>query len=146
MGGDRRAGLVVELAWAILDTFTKMKEATDRVTAGAGQSTPRFSVLREIAVKGPMSVADIARARRAARQGVQRLARELVADGLIEVVPNPRHRRSPHFKLTATGNRVITALLAEQDATARRVAPKLQAQQVRNAISVLRRFGELIDP
>lgn len=140
-----RAALVVELSWTIRDTFTRMKATTDRVTARAGQSTPRFSVLREIAVKGPMSVADIARVRRAARQGVQRLAQELAADGLVEFVRNPRHRRSPLVRLTPAGDRVIRELLAEQDATARRIAPKMELRELRNAIALLRQFGELVE-
>ena len=138
--------LVVELSWTILDTFTRKRAAADRVTAEAGQSTPRFSVLREIAVQGPRSVADIARARRAARQGVQRLASELVADGLVVFAPNPRHRRSPLLELTSRGRRVTAQLIADQDAIARRIAPALDRKRVRTAIAVLREFGALVEP
>jgi DNA-binding MarR family transcriptional regulator len=139
------AALVVELAWTILDTFTRMKAASDRVTGAAGQSTPRFSVLREIAVRGPMSVAAIARVRRAARQGVQRLATELAADGLVTFVENPQHRRSPLLELTPRGRRIVDQLLREQDAVARAVAPRLDARKVRHAIEVLRSFGVLVE-
>ena len=142
---DGDAALVTELAWTILDTFTRMKAATDRVTGAAGQSTPRFSVLREIAVRGPTSVAAIARARRAARQGVQRLATELAADGLVTFIENPQHRRSPLLELTPRGRQIVAQLLRQQDAVARAVAPRLDARKVRHAIEVLRSFGALIE-
>jgi DNA-binding MarR family transcriptional regulator len=122
-----------------------MKGVTDRITTAAGQTTPRFSVLRELAVHGPMTVSAIARVRRSARQGVQRLAAELEADGLLSFAPNPRHRRSPLLTLTREGRGVIDRLLAQEARIARRLAPSLDAARLRVAIDVLREFGEQLE-
>jgi DNA-binding MarR family transcriptional regulator len=88
-----------------------MKGVTDRLTAAEGQSTPRLSVLSEIARRGPLTVAQIAKARQVARQGVQRLADELAKNGLVGCVKHPAHRRSPLLPLTPAGRRLTARLL-----------------------------------
>ncbi|MEW6321600.1 MAG: MarR family winged helix-turn-helix transcriptional regulator [Acidobacteriota bacterium] len=141
---DSAAASVVELAWALLDAYTRMKAASDRLTAAEGQSTPRLGVLREVAVHGPSTVAQIARQRGVARQGIQRLADELVDAGLARFTPNPAHQRSPLLALTRAGRDVTRRLLARQDAVARAIAPHLEPTSVRQAADVLRAFGELV--
>jgi DNA-binding MarR family transcriptional regulator len=136
---------LIELSWTVLDVFVRMKTVTDRLTAAEGQSTPRLSVLGELARRGPLSVAQVARARRVARQGVQRLADELVRDGLVTLVGNPAHRRSPLLQLTPTGRRVSTRLLARQDAIAHELAPSFDTSDVRRAIAVLQAFGDGVE-
>jgi DNA-binding MarR family transcriptional regulator len=135
---------MVELAWTVLDVFVRMKAVSDRLTAAEGQSTPRLSVLREVALHGPMTVAQIARARRVARQGVQRLADELATDGLVSFARNPAHRRSPLLHLTPAGRRVTARLLARQNAIARDLAASFDAAEVRRTIAVLESLGERI--
>ncbi len=136
---------LIELAWTILDVFLRMKVVTDRFTAAEGQSTPRLSVLLELLRGGPRTVAQIARARRVARQGVQRLADELGRDGLVRFLPNPAHRRSPLLHLTAAGRRVARKLAAYQNAIARDLAGSFGAAEVERATALLRGFGNLID-
>ena len=50
-----------------------------------------------------MTVPEIARMRPVARQHIQKLANEMAADGLIEFVDNPAHKRSKLVSLTAKG-------------------------------------------
>ena len=142
--GDGSAALV-ELAWTVLDTFVRMKAVSDRLTAAEGQSTPRLSVLSELARHGPLTVAQIARTRRVARQGVQRLAHDLALDGLLRFAKNPAHRRSPLLRLTPAGRRITARLLARQDAIARELADRFDPAEVRRAIAVLRAFGDGLD-
>lgn len=139
---DARAIALVDLGWAVLDVFVQMKAVSDRLTREEGQTTSRLSVLREIAVRGPVTVAQIARTRRAARQGVQRLANELERDGLLEFAPNPQHRRSPLLHLTPAGRRVTKRLLARQDALARALGPYFSAADVRRATDLLGQLAE----
>jgi len=44
------------------------------------------------------------------RQAVQRVANELVDEGLAEFRDNPHHRRSPFLRLTSRGHRTLTAI------------------------------------
>lgn len=54
-----------------------------------GQTPGRVSLMRSLKEEGPQSVAQLARSRSVARQGVQRMGDELTAAGLIAYVPNP---------------------------------------------------------
>ena len=62
-----------------------------------------WGVLRSLAEEGPQTVPQLARARPVARQRIQKLADEMAADGLVEFVDNPAHRRSKLLRLTAAG-------------------------------------------
>ena len=66
---------------------------------GAGS----FGFLRSLALIGPLTVPQIARMRPTSRQRMQRLADELAAEGLVEFIDNPRHRRSKLVRLTSAG-------------------------------------------
>jgi len=44
---------------------------------------------------------------------VQRIANELVDDGLAAFADNPRNRRSPFLRLTGEGRRVLNAIASQ---------------------------------
>ena len=61
---------------------------------------------------GPLTVPQIAQMRPTSRQRMQRLADELAAEGLVEFIDNPGHRRSKLLSLTPRGEsryRVLSA-------------------------------------
>lgn len=70
-------------------------------------SGPRRTVLLSLARSGPRTVAQMAREREQSRQRFQPLVNALIADGLLEAVPNPAHRQSPLMALTGTGERAV---------------------------------------
>ena len=70
-------------------------------------SGPRRTVLLSLARSGPRTVAQMAREREQSRQRFQPLVNALIADGLLEAVPNPAHRQSPLIALTAKGERAV---------------------------------------
>jgi hypothetical protein len=51
--------------------------------------------MRSLALLGPLTVPQIAQMRPTSRQRMQRLADELVAEGLVELIDNPKHRAAP---------------------------------------------------
>ena len=75
-----------------------------------------FGFMRTLAQIGPLTVPQIAEMRPTSRQRMQRLADELAAEGFVEFVDNPRHRRSKLVRLTRKGNvryRELSARLLE---------------------------------
>jgi DNA-binding MarR family transcriptional regulator len=71
---------------------------------GEGEfSGGRRSLLRNLVQDGPATVPQLARVRAVSRQFIQRLINELLAEGLVELVPNPQHRRSKLVRATAQG-------------------------------------------
>ena len=75
----------------------------------AGQTQARWQVMWTAAT-GQLSVAMIARRLGLARQSVQRVADEIVAQGLASFEPNPDHQRSPLLILTSAGQAVLDAI------------------------------------
>lgn len=70
-------------------------------------SGPRRTVLVGLARSGPRTVAQMAREREQSRQRFQPLVNALIADGLVQAVPNPAHRQSPLIALTRQGERAV---------------------------------------
>jgi len=62
----------------------------------------------------PMTVADIGRRLGLRRQSVQRNVNVLRAQGLVEMQPNPRHRRASLVRLTAGGQEMMDILRERQ--------------------------------
>lgn len=94
----------------ILEVFRlngRLLGAGDQLVASLGLSSARWQVLGAIALADkPQPVAWIARDMGLTRQGVQRTVNELLKDGLLELVANPHHRRSPLVVLTPRGQAI----------------------------------------
>ncbi len=136
--GTARGRALASLAYTVVDLYCALRSAGERLAAPDGQSSARFAVLYVLAVKGPHTVAEIARDRGVARQGVQRLADELAADGLTEFVANPAHRRSMRLQLTAPGRAVTARILSRQARVFDAAATGLDAGAARSAETFLK--------
>ena len=89
----------------------EMRRSGDVIAAQVGQTQARWQLMSVVS-EGRWTVPDAARDLGVTRQGVQRIADELVADGLAQYVPNPRHRRSPLVQLTARGRDTLAKITA----------------------------------
>lgn len=90
-----------------------LREAGERLSQAAGQTHARRMVLQ--ATEDGATVPDIARKLSLHRQGVQRIADELVAEGLGRYVENPRHRLSKIFIITDQGTAALSVIHREHD-------------------------------
>jgi DNA-binding MarR family transcriptional regulator len=108
----------------ILEVFRlngRLLVAGDRLVAPLGLTSARWQVLGAIAfAEMPQPVSWLARSMGLNRQGVQRLVNEMSADGLVEMRPNPHHRRAHLVVLTKRGR-------AAYEAAARLQAPWVNA-------------------
>ena len=77
-------------------------KAADCLTKGSELTSARWQVLGTV-LHEQHSVAEIARSLGLTRQGVQRIADILVADGLAEYLPNPAHKRAKLLSSTEKG-------------------------------------------
>ena len=128
-----------------LETFFRLRAAGMR----HGTVTPRggglWGLLRILKLEGPRTVPQIARARSVARQHVQKLANEMAAEGLIEFIDNPAHRRSKLMRLTRKGDAAFEELTARIVETAETLAHGMDLRELRTAAGVLRRLRERLD-
>lgn len=84
--------------------------AGDRLVAGLDLTSARWQVLGAIALaERPQPVAWLARNMGLNRQGVQRIVNEMRDDGVLEIQPNPHHRRAHLVVLTKRGKDAFEA-------------------------------------
>ncbi len=87
----------------------------DRLGKDQDMSSARWKVLGALARENtPMTVSQVANSMGQSRQGVQRLANELQAIGVLEFVDNPAHKKSKLLSLTPQGLEVLQALQQKQ--------------------------------
>src|SRR5262244_2837805 len=102
---DSKAEAIADLMLEVAQYFFRIRafgQKTGFITSwGAGA----FGFMRSLALLGPLTVPEIAKMRPTSRQRMQRLADELAAEGLVEFIDNPRHRRSKLVRLTRKGSR-----------------------------------------
>jgi DNA-binding MarR family transcriptional regulator len=97
----------------------------DRAAATVGQSLARWQVLD--------TVPAAARRLRQSRQSAQRIVDLLTREGLLEAAPNPDHRNSPLYSVTAAGR----AMLEDLDRSAAPWQEFLTARLTRQEIETL---------
>jgi DNA-binding MarR family transcriptional regulator len=109
--------LVTEYRLLMADVYElagRSRRTSECVAAALGTTVARWHVLSVVS-QDALSVPEIARRLGQVRQGVQRVVDELVADGQLESVANPRRARSPRFRATASGLRILDRLWAESE-------------------------------
>jgi DNA-binding MarR family transcriptional regulator len=73
---------------------------------------------------------------------MQRLADELAAEGLVELVDNPRHRRSKLVRLTPKGDARYRELSARFLAMASAMGADLSEADIRRTTEIVRRLSD----
>ncbi len=116
--------------------------AGDALAAPAGQTSARWRVLAAIEHE-PETVARIARRWGQARQSVQRVANELVRDGLANYTENPKHRRAQLLVLTPQGRNALQSIQAAQAAWANRLGEEIGEADLRQAVEILSKILKL---
>jgi DNA-binding MarR family transcriptional regulator len=101
---DSKAEAIAELMLEVAQCFFRIRalgQKTGLITSWGGGA---FGFMRSLALLGPLTVPQIAQMRPTSRQRMQRLADELAAEGLVEFIDNPKHRRSKLVQLTREGD------------------------------------------
>jgi DNA-binding MarR family transcriptional regulator len=112
--------------------------AGDRLVADLGLTSARWQVLGIVAnVPAPLTIASIARTIGLTRQSVRSVTAELVASGMVELKPNPHHRRARLVVLTPKGEETERAAKARQLPWARALGQGIGPQQIGEAVQLL---------
>jgi DNA-binding MarR family transcriptional regulator len=99
-------------------------------------TTARWQVLGAIA-HTPVTVSHIGREMGMARQNVQRIVDLLAEEGIVELLPNPHHRRASLIGLTAVGIKKHRSVSQRQHVWANRIAQGMAAGDIAAAMKVL---------
>ncbi|MFF3015650.1 MarR family winged helix-turn-helix transcriptional regulator [Streptomyces sp. NPDC057939] len=130
-----------EMALLVADVYEAagvLRKSGETIAASEGQTQSRWQVL-SVASGESLTVAAAARRLGVARQGVQRIANDLVHDGLATFQPNPDHRNSPLIDLTPQGRRVLEGITRRANDVHRRLAADITHAELAAARDLLRR-------
>jgi len=119
-----------------------MRVVAEEVHGQGEFSAARRGVLRSLARLGPQTVPQIASARPVSRQHIQTIVDELAADGLVETIDNPAHRRSVLVRLTTRGRAAVRDIARREAALLASIDVGVSAADVDRATTVLKRFRE----
>lgn len=133
LGGLFRATFRVA---ALLESFG------DADAAKAGLTDARWRLLAVLAMRGAMPVAHLARETDQARQGVLRLVNELAADGFVELVDNPHHKRAKLVALTGKGMAAAAEGLEARRMFVRQLLGEAGAEEIDAATALLSRLAD----
>ncbi len=139
---DGKAEAVAELMLEVAQCFFRIRavgQKTGLITSWGGGA---FGFMRSLALLGPLTVPQIAQMRPTSRQRMQRLADELAAEGLVEFIDNPKHRRSKLVRLTPKGEARFRELNARFLAIASGLGDALGEADIRKATEIVRQLSD----
>lgn len=132
------------LVWVILRAASGLTEAGNMLSAPFGLTSARWQVLGVI-VLGPATVSEVARQLTQTRQGIQRLADELVREGFAAYAPNPRHARAKLLTPTAHGAASYEALMGQQSKWVDALAADMRQDEIVAARALLQRLETALE-
>lgn len=135
---------VLDLAVAVIEFYFRI-EAITQATAGFAQAGGEWGVLRTLVKEGPQTVPGMARTRPVSRQHCQTICNSLEAQGLVEFIENPKHKRSKLVRATKKGHTRFEAMRKQFLGVAGEFAPFFTEGEVTNATDVCRRARDLIE-
>ncbi|WP_328538221.1 MarR family winged helix-turn-helix transcriptional regulator [Streptomyces sp. NBC_00344] len=135
-----------EMALLVADVFEAaglLRRSGEAIAATEGQTQARWQLLSAVS-ENPLTVAQAARRLGITRQGVQRVANDLVRENLAAFLPNPDHRGSPLLALTPDGRRTLERITARADDVHRTLTSGIAPNEIAGARALLHRLIEQV--
>ena len=133
---------IADLMLEAAQFFFRIRAVGQRTGFITGWGGGAFGFMRSLALVGPLTVPQIAEMRPTSRQRMQRLADELAAEGLVEFIDNPKHRRSKLVRLTRKGDARYRELSARFLAIASTMGVDLSEADIRKATEIVRQLSD----
>jgi DNA-binding MarR family transcriptional regulator len=130
------------LTEAIIATFRlngRLMDIAQRLAHAGDITATEWRVLGGV-LDEPHSVAETGRLMGMTRQGVQRVADQLVDRGLAEYRPNPAHRRAKLLACTQAGYWAIRQIALVQRPWADQIAANIGATELQQTLTTIRRI------
>jgi DNA-binding MarR family transcriptional regulator len=138
---DSKAEAITELMLEVAQCFFKIRALGQKAGFVTGWGGGAFGFMRSLGLLGPLTVPQIAKMRPTSRQRMQRLANELAAEGLVEFIDNPKHRRSKLVRLTQKGDTRYRELAARLLSIASTMGSNLGEADIRETIAILQQLS-----
>jgi DNA-binding MarR family transcriptional regulator len=133
-----------ELTLEVFRLNGRLLQVGDELVKPVGLTSSRWQILG-VVEHVPASVAHVAREMGLTRQSVQRTADLLATDGMVEYTDNPHHRRAKLMKITPQGRDALDYVEERQVAWTDQVGGEHSLEDLRTAVTVLRRIRESLE-
>jgi DNA-binding MarR family transcriptional regulator len=129
---------LTDLIRAVLRLNATAQKSGTRLMRGTGITNARWQTLSELfALEKRVTVSELARHMGLTRQAVQRLADDMVADGLVEFAENPGNARSMHLRPTTASKATYHEALEREWQWINAIAEDLDEAQITGAVALL---------
>jgi DNA-binding MarR family transcriptional regulator len=122
--------------------FFLLRAAGKQIGAVTASDGGYWGMLRSLKLEGPQTVPQLARSRPVSRQHIQKLANEMVAEGVLEWADNPAHQRSRLLQLTFKGEGSFQEISERIAQVAEGFAEGMNAEELQVSVRVLRQLRE----
>ena len=139
---DGKAEAVEELMLEVAQCFFRIRALGQKAGLITSWGGGAFGFMRSLALLGPLTVPQIAQMRPTSRQRMQRLADELAAEGLVQFIDNPKHRRSKLVRLSPKGATRYRELSTRLLSIASTLGVALSEADIRKTSEIVRELGE----
>ena len=111
----------------------------DQLIKELGITSARWKILGALSYSdSAMTVPDIARAMGQTRQAVQRLVNEMIEDGLLELLNNPKHQRAKLLSLTNKGQNTFSKVMEKQIPWVNSIAQDIRKEDLNTVVTTLK--------
>lgn len=136
--------VLTDLIIAMFQLDGRLMDIARRLARAGGITATEWRVLGGVLAE-PHSVAEIARLMGMTRQGVQRVADQLVDRGLAEYRPNPAHRRAKLLACAEAGHWAIRQIALAQRPWADRIGGQIGVAELSETLTIIRRLLSILD-
>ncbi len=138
------AARLAEVYVALGPVYRRVARIVEQDEQISGLQVGVRNVLDQLRRDGDRTVPQLARTQELSRQYTQRMVDRARADGLVELVDNPAHRRSRLVRLTPAGETAITAVIARELSLLARVGGDLTASELDGTLRVLHHMDQAL--
>jgi DNA-binding MarR family transcriptional regulator len=129
---------LTDLIRTVIRMNATVQKSGTRMMRGTGITNARWQTLSELfALEQRVTVSELARHMGLTRQAVQRLADDMVSDGLVEFAANPGDARAMHLLLTEAGKAAYHDALEREWQWTNAIAADFDAEQITDAVALL---------
>lgn len=129
---------LTDLIRAVIRMNATVQKSGTRLMRGTGITNTRWQLLSELfALEKRVTVSELARYMGLTRQAVQRLADDMVSDGLVEFAENLGDARAMHLLLTEAGRVAYHDALEREWQWTNAIAADFDAEQIARAVALL---------
>ena len=133
----------------ILEIFRlngSLLEVGNKITKPLNLTSARWQVMGAIEIANqPLTVAQIARRMGLTRQAVQRITNDLLKLRMVELSPNPDHKRSPLVSISTKGEKTMVDLNKSQAKWVSKLAEGISERELNKVFKMLQEIRNRIE-